>query len=106
VQKRPQEILAAVPLPADTGEPSSSETQNPETSLGIESDSEETDDSSKDDYKTSDSRMKHFKRTVQQISLLPELSADPRNSVTKKPWKSAKGNCVKQQPLQTGAGTF
>jgi hypothetical protein len=31
VQKRPQEIVAAVLLPADTAQLSSSETQNPET---------------------------------------------------------------------------
>jgi hypothetical protein len=41
VQKRPQEIVAAVLLPADTAQPSSSETQNPETYLGTESDSED-----------------------------------------------------------------
>jgi hypothetical protein len=65
VQKRPQEIVAAVPPPADTAEPSSSETQNPETSLGTESDSENSNDSSKDeDYKPSGKRMKHFKKTL------------------------------------------
>jgi hypothetical protein len=54
VQKRPQEIFAALLLPADTVQPSSSETQNSETSLGTESDSEDSNDSSKDeDYKPS-----------------------------------------------------
>jgi hypothetical protein len=40
---------AAALLPADTAQPSSSESQNPETSLGTESDSEDSDDSSKDE---------------------------------------------------------
>jgi hypothetical protein len=71
MQKRPQEIVAAVLLPADTAKPSSSETQNPHTSLGTESDSENSNDSGRDeDYKPSGKRMKHFERTLQQISPL------------------------------------
>jgi hypothetical protein len=79
---------AAALLPADTAQPSSSESQNPETSLGTESDSEDSDDSSKDkDYEPPGKRMERFKKTLQQISSLPKLSADPRptNSVTNKP---------------------
>jgi hypothetical protein len=54
VQKCPQEIVAAVLLPADTAQPSSSETENPETSFCTDSNSEDSDDSSKDeDYRPS-----------------------------------------------------
>jgi hypothetical protein len=85
VQKRPQEIVAAVLLPADTAQPSSSETQDPETSLCTESNSEDSNGSSKDgDYKPSGKRMKHFKTTLQQISPLPKLSADPRPTVSRR----------------------
>jgi hypothetical protein len=76
---------AASLLPADTAQPSSSESQNPETSLGTESDSEDSDDSSKDeDYESSGKRMKHFKKTLEQISSLPKLSADPRPTVPRR----------------------
>jgi hypothetical protein len=54
---------AAALLLADTAQPSSSETQNPETSFGTESDSEDNEDNSKDeDYESSSERMKHFKK--------------------------------------------
>jgi hypothetical protein len=84
-QNRPQEIVPAVLLPADTAQPSSSETHNPETSLGTESHSEYSDDSNKDeDYKSSRKRMKHFKKTLQQIFPVPKLSADPRPRVSRR----------------------
>jgi hypothetical protein len=76
---------AAVLFPADTAQPSSSETQNPEISLGTESDSEDSDNSIKDkDYKPSGKRLKHFKKTLRQISPLPKLSADPRPTVSRR----------------------
>jgi hypothetical protein len=51
--------------------------------LGTDSDSEDSNDSSKDeDYESSGKRMKHFKNTLQQISPLPKLSADPRPTVS------------------------
>jgi hypothetical protein len=54
--------------------------------LGTESGSEDSDDSSKDeDYESSSRRMKHFKKTLEQISLFPKLSADPRPTVS---WRS------------------
>jgi hypothetical protein len=53
--------------------------------LGTESDSEGSDDSSKDeDYKSSGNRMKHFKKILQQISPLPKLSADSRPAVSRR----------------------
>jgi hypothetical protein len=53
--------------------------------LGTESDSENSNDSSKDeDYKPSAKRIKHFKNTLQQISPLPKLSADPRPRVSRR----------------------
>jgi hypothetical protein len=71
--------------PADTAQPSSSESQNPETSLGTESDSEDREESSKDeDYESSSKRLKYFKKTLEQISLLPNLSADPRPTVSQR----------------------
>jgi hypothetical protein len=54
---------AASLLLADTAHPSSSESQNPETSLGTESDSEDSDDVSKDEYyESSGKRMEHLKK--------------------------------------------
>jgi hypothetical protein len=74
---------AALLLPGYTAQPSSSETQNPETSLGTKSDSEDRDDSRKDeDYKPSGKRMKHFKETLQQISPLSKPSAHPRPTIS------------------------
>jgi hypothetical protein len=47
--------------------------------LGTESDSEDRDDSSRDEvYEPSTRRKKHFTKTLEQISLLPKLAADPR----------------------------
>jgi hypothetical protein len=75
VQKRPQEIVAAVLLPADTAQPSSSESQNPETYLGTEYDSEDSDYSSKDeDYNPSGKRMKWFKKTTADFALPKTVS--------------------------------
>lgn len=72
-------VPAAALLPTDIAQPSSSESQNTETSLGTESVSENSDDNSRDeDYKPSGRRMKHFKKTLQHISSLPKLSADPQ----------------------------
>jgi hypothetical protein len=76
---------AAALLPADTAQPSSSETQNPQTSLGAESDSDDSDDSSKDEaYESSGKRMKHFKKTLEQISPLPTLAAHLRPTVSRR----------------------
>jgi hypothetical protein len=85
VQKRPQETVAAVLLPADTAQSSYSETQNPETSLGTESDSEDSNDSSNDgDYKPFGKRMRHFVKTLEQISPLTKPSVDPRPTLSRR----------------------
>jgi hypothetical protein len=53
--------------------------------LGTESNSEDSDDSSKgEDYDSSGKRMEHFKKILQQICSLPKLSADPRPTVSRK----------------------
>jgi hypothetical protein len=62
VQKLPRQTVAAVLLPAHAAKPSCSETQNPETSLGTYSDSE--DSNGNEDYKPSGKRMKYFKKTT------------------------------------------
>jgi hypothetical protein len=68
--------------------------------LGTESDSEYSDDSSKDeDYESSSKRMKHVKKTLDQFPFC-------QNVIKKKPRKSAKGNCVNEQSLKTDAGMF
>jgi hypothetical protein len=87
---------AAALLPADTDQPSSSDTLNPETSLGTESDSEDRKDSSKnEDYESPSNRMKHLKKTLEQISPLPKLAADRRPTVSRRSrGRAEKGNCV------------
>jgi hypothetical protein len=53
--------------------------------LGTESDSEDSDDDCKDeDYESSGRRMKHFIYTLEQISSLPKLAADPRPTVSRR----------------------
>jgi hypothetical protein len=75
----------AVLIPADTAQLSSSEIHNPEISLGTESYSEDSDDSSKhEDYRPSGKRMNHMINTLQKISPLPKLSADPRPTVSRR----------------------
>lgn len=69
--------LSGAPLaPADTAHPSSSETQNPETSLGTESDSEDSEDNSEDeDDESSSERMKHFKKdSAADVSFIKTFS--------------------------------
>jgi hypothetical protein len=69
--------FAAAAAAAAAAQPFSSESQKPETSLGTESDSEDSDDSRKDeDYESPGKRMKHFKKTPDQLSPLPKLAAD------------------------------
>jgi hypothetical protein len=84
---------AAALLLADTAQPSSSESQNPQ------SDSEDSDDSSKDeDYESSGKRIKHFKKTLEHISSLLKLSADPRPMVSRR----SRGRAQKATVLISG----